>query len=149
MDLSGLTDDVFRSTDEILKRIFNHRPFLEAHLQTMVRNFDSDERDEFQQIHSKIVHIKDQSFNMIENKCQPLEKAHIHVEKLEQLMDQILVSESANESERKNHLLQYTAKKSEDLIEFMEQMNSQINNIDNSYMNAKKEIDIKYKNVKK
>ncbi|XP_027197699.2 uncharacterized protein LOC113792031 [Dermatophagoides pteronyssinus] len=149
MDLSGLTGDVFRSTDEIVKRIFNHRPFLEAELQTMVRNFDFDERDELQEIHRKIVHIKDQSFNEIENRCQPLEKANLHVDKLEKLIDQILDSESANESERKNRLSQYTAQKSEDLIKFMEQINSQIDNIDNSYMNAKKEIDIKYKNIKK
>ncbi|OTF79524.1 hypothetical protein BLA29_001396 [Euroglyphus maynei] len=115
----------------------------------MVRNFDSDERKKLHDIHSEIVHIKDQSIDMIENKCQPFEKAHSQVEKLEQLMDQILASESTNESERKDRLLKYTAEKCEDLIEFMEQINSQIDNIDNSYMNAKKEIDTKYKNIKK
>lgn len=48
------------ATDEIVKRIFNHRPFLEAEIQTMVRNFDSDERKKLHDIHSEIVHFKDQ-----------------------------------------------------------------------------------------
>lgn len=154
-DLSPFVADVFKYADEIVNRIFNHRPFLQAQIQTMVKEFDDEPINKaydqpFKRINENIATLKDNSLDLIEQKCDTdCVKLVNQADRLETLMNDIIQSETKNALQRKHQLSEHTGKNNDQLVKFMEQMNLQIDEIDNSYMTAKQDIDKKYAKIYK
>lgn len=114
----------------------------------MVSNFDSQDCNLLNQIDKKFNDVNENMFNSLINKCNKIDVTSEHVERLEKMMEQILNKESKMEIQKKETISKFIAEKNEDLVNFMEETNSRIDEIDNFYIKAKEEIDTKFKNRK-
>lgn len=129
-------------------RIYNHRPFLDAQLQTMAKNFDSQDCHLLKQVDKKLEDISENIFNSLINKYDNFNTTADNAEKLENMMKQILDEELKMETQKKETISKFISQKNEDLVSFMEETNSRIDEIDNFYIKAKEDIDTKFKSKK-
>jgi len=152
MSLNYLVEDAFKSTDEIINRIFNHKPFIEAEIRSMVKCFEEDQPNrngDIDQIldatFERAKDIKDNQIGAINdfcvNKLPPLEGK---VERIEELMRKVLNTEQSKESERKVKMNDFTVKQNEEMGQFMQQMDQKMAEIDRTYEQAREQVYVKY-----
>ena len=136
----------------MVNRIFNHKPFLEAEIRTMVKDFEEEPKhragDVDQMLDSayeRMKDVKDTQIGCVQDFCDiKLPPLIDRVEQIEELMNSLLKMEFTKKCERKERLDQFITKENESLIQFMEQMDERIKEIDSSYEKKREEIHQKY-----
>lgn len=134
-----------------MNRIFNHKPFLEAEIRSMVKDFEEEpnKQCDLNQLvdgtYEKLKNIKDKQIDFIHNYCEndlvPLEQK---IDRIETKMQNLLSIEQTKEDERKVKIDQFITKQNEGLAQFLQNMERRINEIDSSYEQAREQIHQKY-----
>lgn len=89
--------------------------------------------------------VADNQIGFIQDACeQKFPSLEEKVDRLEQTMRRLLATEQAKESERKQVMDQFIRKENEALVQFMQQMEQRINDIDSSYERAREQVYQKY-----
>lgn len=140
------------ATDEVVNRIFNHKPFLEAEIRTMVKDFEEEAKHRTGDIdqmldsaYERMKDVKDTQIECVQDFCDiKLPPLIDRVEQIEEQMNSLLKMEATKKGERKERLDQFITKENESLIQFMQQMDERIKEIDSSYEKKREEVHQKY-----
>lgn len=137
--------------DEINKRLFNHKPFIEGEIRFMVNQFeqlrDDQEINQLFQTLQRITDFKESQIDSAFKSCNQLNALNDSVDSVDNLMKQILSIESNEMINRNNYFRDKRIERSKQLSEFVELMKSQINEIDISFEEKENNLKKYYKDL--
>lgn len=95
--------------------------------------------------YERIKDVKDTQIECVQDFCDiKLPPLIDRVEQIEELMGNLLKMEATKKEERKERLDQFITKENTSLIQFMQQMDERIKEIDSSYEKKREEVHQKY-----
>ncbi|UXI22765.1 hypothetical protein NH340_JMT08708 [Sarcoptes scabiei] len=140
--------DIFKSTDESLQRVFNHKPFLDAELKSMAEVYDGlvfEKRwkylDQLEQPE------KQTSIRSILDgkKYDQIEESLKRIEKIEKSIDDLLSNEKSYEERHRKILYDYDQEQRNEFERLISTHSNQLDELEKSYANLKTIIENRYR----
>ncbi|XP_054154556.1 biogenesis of lysosome-related organelles complex 1 subunit 5-like [Oppia nitens] len=142
--------NAFNLSDQIISRLFNHKPFIFGEIRFIIKEFEDKRQDRdrtaLNESLQRLMDITDKDIDSAIDCCQQLDNnLNSRTHSLDQLMQEILDLESKQESHRKEVLSANRVDRNVDLMSLIETYNSKINDIDGQFDEQEKQLTLEYK----
>jgi hypothetical protein len=137
--------------DEIINRLFNHKPFIEGEIRFMIKQFEEIRNDQeinqlFQSL-ERITDFKESQIDFALKSSNHLNELNHSVDSVDNLMQDILTLES-NQSDRRNNFLKHkNDQRVQKFSHFVQLMKTKANEIDLDFEQKENNLRQYYKDL--